>query len=72
MTATQALVMSLAKSLLDPAQDYILYLDNLFINSLLAKALGELDIEVMKTTQVNASELSLRIIQLKHAKASLK
>ena len=40
MTDTQTLVISLAKSLLNlTAQDYILYLDNLFINILLVDAL---------------------------------
>ena len=51
MADTQALVISLAKSLLNlAAQDYILYLDNLFGNGLLAKTLGQLDIEIMGTT----------------------
>jgi len=72
MTNTQALIIFLAKSLPNLVQDYILYLDNLFINSLLAKALRQLDIGVMRTTQVNASGLSLSLIQLKHAKESLK
>ncbi len=72
MTDTQTLVIFLAKSLLDPAQDYTLYLDNLFTNSLLAKTLGQLDIEVMRMTQVKALELSLTIRQLKQAKESLK
>ena len=73
MTDTQALVISLAKSLLDlTVQDYILYLDNLFTNISLADALEQLDIEVMRTTRVNASGLSLSLIQLKHAKESLK
>ena len=50
MTDTQALVISLAKSLLDPeSQDYTLYLDNLFNNILLADALTQLKIEVMRT-----------------------
>ena len=48
--------MFLAKSLPNPAQDYTLYLDNLFTNSLLAKALRQLDIGVMSTTQVKAKE----------------
>jgi len=72
MINIQALVISLAKSLSNPAQDYILYLDNLFINGLLAKALGQLDIGIMEITQVNASELLLSLILLKHAKESLK
>src|SRR5438034_8507491 len=72
MTDTQALVISLAKSLPDPAQDYILYLDNLFTNSLLAKALRQLGIGVMGTTQVKALGLPLTIRQLKQAKESLK
>ena len=49
MTDTQTLIMSLAKSLSEPAQDYILYLDNLFINLSLATALGQLDIGIMGT-----------------------
>jgi len=48
MTDTQALVISLAKSLPDSSViDYTLYLDNLFSNILLAKALEELDIDIM-------------------------
>ena len=50
MTDTQILVMFLAKSLSNSAQDYILYLDNLFINDSLTKTLRQLDIEVMRTT----------------------
>ena len=61
MTDIQTLIMSLAKSLLNPAQDYTLYLDNLFINDSLAKTLRKLDIEVMRTTQVKALKLSLTI-----------
>ena len=73
MTDTQTLIISLAKSLSDlTVQDYILYLDNFFINISLADALEQLDIEVMRTTWINASELSLSLIQLKHAKESLK
>ena len=72
MTDTQALVIFLTKSLPDPAQDYILYLDNLFINSLLAKALGQLGIGVMGTTRVKALGLPLTIRQLKQAKEPLK
>ncbi len=72
MTDTQTLIMSLAKNLSESAQDYILYLDNLFINLSLATALEQLDIEVMKTVQVNALDLSEEIIQLKYAKESLK
>ena len=73
MTNTQALVISLAKSLLNlAAQDYILYLDNLFTNILLATALEKLDIEVIETIKATIKELSLSLIQLKHAKESLK
>ena len=50
MTDTQTLVMSLAKSLPNPDQDYILYLDNLFTNGPLVKALRQLGIGVMGTT----------------------
>ena len=49
MADTQALVISLAKSLSDPDQGYTLYLDNLFNNILLADALAQLKIGVMKT-----------------------
>ena len=49
MADTHTLIMSLAKSLSEPAQDFILYLDNLFINLSLATALEQLDIEIMKT-----------------------
>jgi len=73
MADTQALVISLAKSLPNSAaQDYILYLDNLFTNGLLAKALRELDIGVMGTTRVKALDLPPELIQLKQAKEPLK
>ena len=48
MTNTQALIISLVKSLSDSSViNYILYLDNLFSNILLAKILEELDINIM-------------------------
>jgi hypothetical protein len=48
MADTQALVISLAKSLSDLLViDYILYLDNLFSNIFLAKVLEELDIGII-------------------------
>jgi Transposase IS4 len=47
---TQTLVISLAKSLLDSAIGYTLYLDNLFTNIPLATALGQLGIGVIGTT----------------------
>jgi len=52
MANTQALVLSLAKSLpnLNLASSYTLYLDNLFTNIPLVTALGRLDIGVMGTT----------------------
>ena len=72
MINIQTLVISLAKSLSNSAQDYTLYLDNLFTNISLATALGQLGIGVMGTTRVNARGLPLSLIQLKHAKESLK
>src|SRR2546421_3622178 len=59
MADTQALVLSLAKSLpnSNSAQSYILYLDNLFTNIPLVKALEQLGIGVMGTTRVNAKGL---------------
>ena len=72
MIDIQILIMFLAKNLLNSAQDYILYFDNLFINDFLAKTLRKLDIEVIETTQVKALELSLIIRQLKYVKKSLK
>ena len=72
MVNTQALVISLAKSLPDPAyQGYTLYLDNLFNNVLLVDALTQLKIGVMGTARINAIELPLSIVQLKKAKESL-
>ena len=50
MTNIQTLVMHLVKSLSDSDQDYILYLDNLFPTVPLVNALGQLEIEVMRTT----------------------
>ncbi len=64
--------MSLIKSLSESAQDFILYLDNLFINLSLATALKQLNIEIMRTVQVNALDLLKEIVQLKYAKESLK
>ena len=72
MTNTQTLIISLAKSLLNSAIDYTLYFDNFFSNSSLVTALEQLDIEIMKTVWVNALELSLSLVQLKHAKETLK
>ena len=73
MADTQALVISLAKSLPDlTVQDYILYLDNLFTNIPLADALGQLGIEVMGTARSTALRLSSILVQLNHAKQLLK
>ena len=74
MTDIQTLILFLVKSFLNSnsAQNYILYLDNFFINILLVKTLKQLDIEIMRITQINAKELSLSLIQLKHTKESLK
>ena len=71
MTYTQTLVLSLAKSLLNSAQSYTLYLDNLFSNISLAVELEKLDIEVMSTVRVSTKELSSSLIELKHAKEIL-
>jgi hypothetical protein len=71
MTDTQTLVLSLAKSLLNSAQDYTLYLDNLFSSISLAIELGKLDIEIMSTAQLTTLELSSSLIQLKHDKEIL-
>ena len=71
MADTQALILSLAKSLPDPAKGYTLYLDNLFSSIPLAVALGKLDIEIMSTAQVNTLELPSSLIQLKHDKEIL-
>ena len=72
MTDTQALVISLAKSLPEPTRGYILYLDNLFPNIPLAKALGEIDIGIMGTIRIKALGFPLELVQLKQAKQSLK
>jgi len=69
---TQILIIFLIKNLSESAQDFILYLDNLFINLSLATALKQLDIEIMRIVWVNALDLSEEIIQLKYAKESLK
>ena len=71
MTDIQTLVLSLVKSLSDSAKSYTLYFDNLFPSILLAVALGKLDIEIMSTAQINTSELSSSLIQLKHDKEIL-
>ena len=72
MVDTQTLVLSLAKSLPDPAIGYILYLNNLFPSIPLATALGQLNIGVMATARVNTLGLPLSLVQLKKAKESLK
>ena len=72
MADTQALIISLAKSLPDPTQGYTLYLDNLFNNIPLAHALAQLKIEIMGMARINAIGLPLSIVQLKNAKESLK
>jgi len=73
MTDIQTLIIFLAKNLLNLiAQDYILYINNLFINDLLAKILSQLNIKIMSTIWVKALELSLIIRQLKQVKESLK
>ena len=73
MTDTQALIISLAKSFSDSSViDYILYLDNLFSNILLAKILEEFDIDIMSMIQVNVLKFSLELVQLKQVKQSLK
>jgi len=71
MTDTQTLMLSLAKSLLNSAQNYILYFDNLFSNISLAVELEKLDIEIMSTAKVSTKELSSSFIELKHAKEIL-
>ena len=72
MGDTQALVISLARSLPDPAIGYTLYLDNLFPNSPLVTALGQPGIGIMGTVRVNALGLPLSLVQLKHGKEALK
>jgi hypothetical protein len=62
MTDIQTLVLSLAKSLLNPAKDYILYLDNLFSSISLTVVLGKLDIEIINIAQVNTLKLSSSLI----------
>ena len=49
MTDTQTLIMFLIKNLSKSAQDFILYLDNLFINLSLVIALRQLDIKIIRT-----------------------
>ncbi len=71
MADTQALVLSLAKSLPDPAIGYTLYLDNLFPSIPLATALGQLGIGIMATARVNTLGLPLSLVQLKKGKESL-
>ena len=71
MTDTQALVLSLAKRLLNPAKNYTLYFDNFFSSISLAVELEKLDIEVMSTAQLTTLELSSSLIQLKHDKEIL-
>ena len=71
MADTQALVLSLAKRLPDPAKSYTLYLDNLFPSIPLAVELGKLGIGVMSTAQLTTLELPSSLIQLKRGKKVL-
>ena len=72
ITDIQTLVIHLAKSFLNSAaQDYILYFNNLFINEFLAKTLEQLDIEVMKTTQIKTlRQLDIKIMRTTQVKTS--
>ncbi len=71
MADTQALVLSLAKSLPDPACGYTLYLDNLFPSIPLAVELGKLGIGVMSTARLITLGLPSSLIQLKRGKEVL-
>ena len=71
MADTQALVLSLAKSLPDPVKGYTLYLDNLFPSIPLAVALGKLGIRIISIARINTLELSSSLIQLKRDKEVL-
>ena len=63
MTDTQALVISLAKSLSDSSViDYILYLNNFFSNIFLATTLKKLDIEIINTTWINTLDFFLSLV----------
>ncbi len=71
MADTQALVLSLAKRLPNPAKSYTLYLDNLFPSIPLAVELGKLGIGVMSTARLTTLELPSSLIQLKRGKKVL-
>jgi len=71
MADTQALVLSLAKSLPDPACGYTLYLDNLFPSIPLAVKLGKLGIGIMCTARLNTLGLPSSLTQLKRDKEVL-
>ena len=71
MADTQALVLSLAKSLPDLVKNYTLYLNNLFPSISLAIELGKLGIEVMSIARVNTLGLPSSLIQLKRGKEVL-
>ena len=72
LTATQALVISLANSLPESTRDYTLYLDNLFPTIFLAKVLAELEIGIMGTVRVKISGFPKELIQLKTVKQVMK
>ena len=72
MADTQTLVISLAKSLPDPAYGYTLYLDNLFPSVPLAIELGKLGIGVMSTARLNTLGVPSSLIELKRGKEVLK
>ena len=71
MADTQALVLSLAKSLPDPIKGYTLYLNNLFSSIPLAIELEKLDIKVINTARLTTLELPSSLIQLKRGKEVL-
>lgn len=72
LAETQVLVLNLAKTLPHHARNHTLYLDNLFTNVPLAKALLEINIGVMGTTRKNALGYPQALTKLKNTHKALK
>jgi hypothetical protein len=71
LAETQALCVRLCKSLPYEKHDFVVYLDNLFTNQPLLKALREYGIGAYGTVRKNAKGVPLRLLKLKERKSEL-
>jgi len=68
---TRRMIMRLALQLPIQENDYILYLDNLFVSVPLAEALREASVGITGTTRKNSSGLPQWLLDLKHENKKL-